>query len=443
MQAKEERNKKLLRRRTVGLVVAAVLLANPVWALTDLLPDLLAWWIVWVALLSFAELNDRMEHARKYALWLFGVEAVKLLCAMWLRNETVSSNRMLATAIFCAVEGTCMWIFFRSFMTGCEELSRAGNGDTMFSRVENVGFLCKLFIVVRMTCTLLPELTAIPEVYLDNPELTNEELYAIMLQLANMRGLLIAVFFVLEIVVAVMWLVSFLPFVRLLYADNSLREHLCACMAQEDGDLYMRRSLSRFRSARICFAVALAATADLQIDGVRFFPVCIFPILLVVGLRFLQLMTKAKPEKTVYGMALGTFAVLLASEIYRQTCTVWDLRVYAQITVGQEILSGLVAFVGMLLLLLLWLLFAARAERISAAMGCKGLGLSGLPYWLLVLYAMMQAVMFTLPLTGKFLVAPRLIAAVAFWWVSNRRFAAWEEQLQEVLSLRLRDAHDA
>ena len=38
-----------------------LLLVNPVWGVTDILPDLLAWGLIWFGLRSFSEQNEEIK----------------------------------------------------------------------------------------------------------------------------------------------------------------------------------------------------------------------------------------------------------------------------------------------------------------------------------------------------------------------------------------------
>lgn len=441
MRENETKNHNPVRRTVWLLAIAAILLANPVWCLTDLLPDLIAWLIIWMALRGFAEHSGSMETARKWALWLIGIEGLKSLIWLLLQNPSslqgaaVSSNRLLATTAFCIVEVACMLLFFRSFLNGAEAFARAGNGDTMYRKVEDIHFLCKLFVLARAGCTLIPELTAIADVYLMNPQQTDTRWYPIVQQLAESGELFTVLFSLIELIVAGIWLASFLPFLRQFDKDHSLHEHINALLTNQNARLTANRHLSRFRAARVCFAVGLACLSDIHIDGVGILPFWAFPVLFAGGCVFLNRIEERKPFRHPAYLALTAGLLLLGAECYRSMLRTWDVHVFAEISVTTELLYALWMLVSMPLLLGFWLQFAKQMDQTCQTWSCGNLFFSGLPYVLLSLCILLQATMFCLPLASSYCNAARLLVVIAFWILANRRLAALEEQFCEALSL--------
>lgn len=419
------------------LIASVIFLANPVWGLTDILPDLLAWVMIWFALRVFSELNDTMVSARRLSLYLMGISALKLLLWQPVQTSTIRSDSMLATLVFCLVEAGCMLMFFRSFLTGTEELSRRADCKRMYLKVEDMRFLCGLFVVVRAVCNFLPELTAIPDWYVQYGEVLDDELYLVMVELAGAKELLNVICTLPVLIVAAVWLISFLPFLRLFVKDEGMAELFASYLESDDPERRIRRRFSNLHMARICFAVGLVFVFDLQVDAIRMLPICVFPAFFALGCFFMEKFA----GKTCFRLPIrcGIFAsvVLLLAELYRRFCTVWDLRVYAEVELGTELLLALWAVVGMGLLFCFWLFFAGRMDALSASLGCGALYLSGLPYVILVAFALAQSAIFVLPLTAGAFNFIRLALAAAFWLVINRRFAAFEENVREALSLGL------
>lgn len=415
------------------LIAAAILLANPVWCLTDLLPDAIAWLLVWFALRYLAGLNDNLHAARRQALYLLVIEVIKLLIWIPLQSSSISSDRMLAAFVFSAGEAACMLLFFRAFLTGTEELSRSGNCDRMYLKTGDIRFLCTLFVLVRAGCTILPELTAIPEWYVENVEITDDGTWELLTQIASSGGILTVVFSVLELIVAVVWLVSFLPYLRLFRTDGGFCDYLSARLSPDGEEKKTENRFTALHMARICFAVGLLFTLDFQVNGVRILPLCAFPAFFAIGCVFLNRLAGDHRFRLPMISALFAAGLLLLAELYRHFFTVWDMRVFAEQSIGVELLSAGWMLLCMAALFVFWLLFAGKMETLSVLYGCGSVYFTGLPYGLLTLYTLLQASVFILPLSAWYLAGFRMLSAAALWLCANRRLAAFEEQVQEVI----------
>lgn len=435
---KEKNNERQGESRQAALVVilfiaASVILANPVWCLTDILPDAIAWLLIWFALRGLAGINDNLFAARRQALYLLGIETIKLFLWIPLQSSTVSSDRMLAALVFSAGEAACMLLFFRAFLNGTKELSRAADCNRVYLKTGDIRFLCTLFVLVRAGCTVLPELTAIPELYVENATVLDDGLWELLQQLASSGEILTIVFSVLELIMAIVWLVSFLPFLRLFRTDDGLCGYLSARLAPDGEEHRTERLFSSLHMARICFAIGLVFTLDVQINGLRVLPLCMFPAFFALGCVFLNLLAGDRRFRLPIVAALIASVLLLLAELYRHFFTTGDMMVFAEQTIQTELLSAGCMLLCMIALFAFWLLFAGKLETISALFGCKATYFTGLPFWLLTLYALLQTTVFVLPLFAWYLNTARILVAAALWFSANRRLAALEEQIHEAV----------
>lgn len=415
------------------LIASAVMLANPVWCLTDILPDAIAWLLVWFALRGLAGTNDNLFAARRQALYLLAIEAVKLLLWIPLQSSHISSDRMLAAFVFSAGEAACMLLFFRSFLNGTEELSRAADCNRVYLKTGDIRFLCTLFVLTRAVCTVLPELTAIPEWYVENVNVLDDSLWQLLQQVASSGEVLTIVFSVLELIIAIVWLSSFLPFLRLFRTDGSLSGYLTDRLAPNREENRTERRFASLHMARICFALGLIFTFDVQINGLRILPLCVFPAFFALGCIFLNRLTEDRRFRLPMIAALVAAGLLLLAELYRYFFAVSNLMVFAELPVSTELLSAGCMLLCMTALFVFWLLFAGKLETVSELFGCNSAYFTGLPYGLLTLYALLQTTMFVLPLSAWYLNTCRVLAAAALWLCANRRLAALEEQIHEAV----------
>lgn len=426
----------------IGIIAAAVLLANPVWGLTDVLPDVIAWAIVWFALRIFSELNESMTQARRLVLYLLGISAAKILMWQSVSGSEIRSDSMLATFVFALLEGGCLVLFFRSFLKGAEELARVAGCERMYVGADNLRFLSVLFAVTRSVCNFLPELTALPDWYVQYGEVTDDGLYNLMVQFAGATDLLSVICSVPVLIVAVIWLVSFLPLVNLFAKDEGFVSMFASYLETDSDEKRIRRTVSYLHMARLCIGIGLVFAFDLLFDGLRVLPICMFPALMACGCLFLQKLAGVKCYKTSICLASASAVVLLLAEVYRRYFTVWDARVYAEIEVGTQLCLALIALGGMGLLMCFWLHFAAQTEALSASFGCGEVHLSGMPYVLLVLLALGWTAVYVLPVLAGTLNFVRLAVGAVFWFVANRRLAALEENIRERISLGFEQNHD-
>lgn len=426
----------------IGIALSAVLLANPIWGLADILPDVIAWAIVWFALRIFSELNESMTQARRLVLYLLGISAAKILLWQSVSGSEIRSDSMLATFVFALLEGGCMVLFFRSFLKGSEELARIADCERMYIGADNLRFLSVLFVVTRGVCNFLPELTALPDWYVQYGEVTDDGLYNLFVQLAGAKDLLSVICSVPVLIVAVIWLISFLPFVRLFAGNEGFVSMFVSYLETDSDEKRIKRSFAHLHMARLCIGIGLVFVFDLLFDGLRVLPICVFPALMACACLFLQKLAGTKCYRTPIRLAFASAAVLLLAEIYRRFFTVWDARAYAEIEVKTQLCLALIALVGMGLLLCFWLHFAEKTEALSASFGCGAMHLSGMPYVLLVLLALAWTAVYVLPLLAGMLNFVRLALGAIFWFVTNRRFAALEENLRERISLGFEQNHD-
>ena len=435
---------KCLKRAMLLMTIGMVFLANPVWTLTDILPDLIGWLLIWAGLRELASLNDSMTEARKYALWLALIGALQLVGQYLLSGSRYSSDSMLAALLFCGGEIACMLLFFGAFFRGAEELSRAGGCDKMYLGSGDIRFFCNLFVWTRGLCTLLPELTALPEWLVKYGDRAGnsraaasltEDGFRLLRELVDAKELFVVLFSTVELIVAIVWLVRFLPYLRLFRTDATLNEYLAGQLHCGDEKARRFARIGSLRLARRLVWVSIAFLLDFQIDGVRILPVGMFPLMLAAVLLLLDSYEGEKKHRRTAG-ALGISALLLfASELYRRFGTVWDMRAYEEQGYGTEILSAFVALAVWAVLLWAWLEFSRSSEEFASAHANGSLDLNGLPYFLLVLYGAVFVLSFALPLWNRYLTIPRIALMVGLWLTAARRYSMLNEQTEVRLSL--------
>lgn len=413
---------------SVFLLMGGFLLTvNPVWGVTDILPDVLAWIMIWFGLRSFSELNDNMFSARKQALYLMGIECAKIALSIPLQNSQIRSDTMLVTLVFSFGEMFCGVLFFRHFLSGIEGFARCADSEQTYLRMGNVRFLSVLFLSVRVSASLIPTLTAIPDWLVQYGEILDDGTYNTLSSLAGIEGMLNVVLSALVLIAAVVWLVSLLPLLAGLRRDESMRAYLNELLAGSDPRQMLNRRFSHLHMARICFGLGLLFPLDLQMDGVRILPLWAFPALFAVGCLFMEKFASQKSFRKPLGFALVSSLLLLGAEFYRMNFTVWDLRSFGELELSVEITSVAVILVSSLSLFLFWNVFAAEMEVCSHGLQCGRLYLTGISYGFLVAYTAVQTAIFTVPLMIDQLNFIRIGIVAGLWISSTKVFAAFEE----------------
>lgn len=436
----ETKRNRALSGLCLSLSAAMLILANPIWGLTDILPDALAWGLAFLVLRRMAEIDGNLYTARKQTLYLLAVSLLKLLLSATVQNFANGTDLLLAVTVFGIVESVCMWLFFRSFLSGAETLSRNGNGEVMYGKIESMRFACSFFLIARAVCTLLPELTALAGWLVDYGEITDDALFRPLQELADGRELFLTACSGLELIAAGVWLFQFLPFLRQFRADQSLCVYLKEHLYADTPARTRSRALSSFRSARICFAFGMLCLLDMQVDGIRILPLFGFPLCFALGFWFLRRFSAHGAYRVSLCSVLIVCGVsaslLLLAEAYRHFFMVGDAMVFGEITFRSEIIGALLILICMTSLFWVWTLYAGYMEAFSSSFGCGHPYLSGLPYALFTLYALLQTAVYVLPLANRILTFVRVLSAAAFWLCANRRLAALEEQFTEAVSLQ-------
>ena len=420
---------------TFLLLAGSILLANPVWGVTDLLPDLLAWVMIWFGLRSLSELNDELFLARKQALYLMAIQLAKTLLWSPLQSSEIPSDTMLAVTVATVGEIWCGTLFFSRLFRGGDEISRAAGNDALYLKTENVKFLSCMFLWVRGICTLLPQLTAIPDWLVQYGEIIDDDLYMLCMELAAATDLLNLLLSVFVIIAAVVWLVSYLPFLKKLMHEFAPTGALSDSITAEDPIRLLKRRFSHLHMARIFFAIGLLFLMDLHVDGFRFMPLCGFPLCFAVGCLFLNGFGKEKRFNTAAKLFAAGFVWFLLAELYRRYFTIWDLRAFGEVDIATELISAGIMLAGTCLLFYAWLVFSGRVEELSASVRCGNVYLGGATYWMFVLYAAVQTVIYALPLAARELNSSRILLVVLIWIFTNRRLAAFEENAKKQMML--------
>ena len=135
--------KKKLRCFESPLVFAAlVFLANPVFGVVDILPDVIGGLLLYAGLTEISYIYSRIDTARSRSLYLAAVNGIKLLLTPAIITGGVSSDLLAATAFFGVAETLLLFMIFGNLYEGLSEsVSLRGNADTLRA-FDGVHSLC-------------------------------------------------------------------------------------------------------------------------------------------------------------------------------------------------------------------------------------------------------------------------------------------------------------
>ncbi len=142
--------------------LGCVFLCNPVISVFDILPDFIGCALIIKALSRLKYLDYRIELAVKQLWLLAGVSAVRTVL-MPFYFDMDSSAVLSAVSLLGAAEAFCFIYFALSFYRGMSYLASRCDSDGVLARVDNVRFVTLAFVIVRVACTVLPELACIWE----------------------------------------------------------------------------------------------------------------------------------------------------------------------------------------------------------------------------------------------------------------------------------------
>lgn len=393
------------------LAVGIIFLANPVFGVTDILPDALGCLCLWLGLTELSYTDNRIESARGRLLFLTGIEAVKLVLTPYLSRSAVSSDMLAATAFFGVIEALLLILIMNDLYEGLSySVSRRGKGESLRA-FEGTKILAFVFIILRVLLNILPECASIFELAAHS-DITNAELYYRIAGLKNYFHLLNG-FIVL--IVGIWWAISACGMFKRLRKD----ELFVADLALSYGDGYARNITVKTsawlkNAARIAF-VGLIFFFTLDFGGHSVLPNFVGTALILTAVWAMGIPLKKQLHKQFsLPVCIYAFAVQIFAYVYRAINVDLTVEFFSQLKVLDVVICALIGAAEAIS----FILVARMCERIFngyvlSLCGEKTVKLMYSVKLAVYISSFIYFVGYTLPLIRGYLVLPQVLALIA------------------------------
>lgn len=190
-------------KRGMGLsliIISLFFIFDPYLSVLDILPDIIGYFLMYLALSRLSDINNHMEEARKkfkYAIWVCAARYVALAVLFGLVTEAERAvSVLLITFVFGVADILIVIPAFKELFEGFTSLGLLHDGQSMYINrrgkngyTEKISRLTYIFISIRAIGAILPELTSL----IDNTQ------YSYV-------GLLRAMSFIVVAVIGIVWL---------------------------------------------------------------------------------------------------------------------------------------------------------------------------------------------------------------------------------------------
>ena len=399
------------------ITVGIVFLANPIFGITDILPDTLGCLFLWLGLTELSYIDSRMEYARKKILLLAAVSGAKLVLTPYVSRSAISSDMLAATAFFGVVEALLLILFVNDLYEGLAyAVSRKGEGESLRA-FEGAKILAIVFILMRTLLNILPECAAIFELaaYTD---ITHAELYYSIAGLKNYFHLLNGF---LVLIAGIWWAVSLCGIFRRLRKDTLFIAELEASYSNNYSGNIGAKVRQWLRIACRIVMVALVFFFQLDIGYTNVLPNFAGTALLLLGVAVMGIPLKQKLWKRFsLPVCIYAFVIQAAAYFYRAFAVDLTIDFFSQLVVKDVVICAVIAvaeFVSFVLVARMCeKIFNGYISRICPE------GTSGLMYSVkIAVYAsgFIYVVGYALPLLRGYLVVPQAVALVVIGAIIN------------------------
>lgn len=145
----------------IAIFTGIVFLANPFFRMLDILPDAIGCLFIAFGCSKLSYIDHRIADAKKYALYLAAVSALKIPLAFYITTKQ-KGYLLPATFIYSILECMLMIGIFVSLIGGLQYLtSRENCNDSHFKNSENASVICFAFSIARAVLSFLPEVLSL------------------------------------------------------------------------------------------------------------------------------------------------------------------------------------------------------------------------------------------------------------------------------------------
>ena len=269
-----------------SFIAAAIFLCNPLINIVDILPDFFGILFLMKGLSKWADLCPNIADAISGLKQLRWFMLLKLVAMVLVPLAVEDTDVLVLTFGFLIVEAIYVIPAIGRIFDGLEYFGTRFNGRAIFRNMKNVRSLTNIFIVGRMVLTILPELCSLST--FDNIGLVTS---GVQINYANYKPLLVGFNLVLTSLMAILWLVNLLPYIRGIARET---DFLARIMRDYDLEIAHNTGLKIRRVMRSAITLAIAGFAffpNLWLDGFNVIPTFIGAIFLLCAMKKLVTLT--------------------------------------------------------------------------------------------------------------------------------------------------------
>ena len=271
-----------------AMAIASLFLFNPNMNIIDVIPDIIAYIIISVALIKISDLNEDIATAAKYFRYMILVELSKYAAIFWVFGLTHSREQntgiLLLSFVFAIVDSLILFTAFNKFFSGLISLGYLHTNTSVLGKVDKKGrsYTEKIknftvfFVIFKAVMALLPEFADLSRYEYDES--------SSVLYLFEFIGLMRAMSMIVVGAVGIIWVI------RIIRYFNRVNKDAEFCSALEDKyisdvlpktSVFIKRDISAAFGA---FVVASVFLFDFRVNYINIIPDFIGAVFLIVGL---------------------------------------------------------------------------------------------------------------------------------------------------------------
>ncbi len=289
--------------------LGCVMLCNPVVTVFDILPDFIGCALIIKSLSQLKYLDYRIEQAVRELWLLAGISAVRTVMMPFYFD--MDSSAVLATVSLLGAAEAFFFIYFAlSFYRGMSYLASRSDGESVLDSVDNTRVITIVFILVRVACTVLPEIAAIFELEAQaSLDYTNTlTVYAVN----KYKRYAYLVAFAISTIAGVYWVKESASFVKNVRRDKGFFAAVTEkCVAFEERNplvpLY-----ETVRARGILYVVGSVFMMNLSVDGITVIPAYVgAAVFAFIALRTKEYKLAAIEAALAAGLALTEYLPMI------------------------------------------------------------------------------------------------------------------------------------
>ena len=312
----------------LGLFIAGIaFLCNPMVSTVDLLPDCIGWLLICFSFLRPSFVNEKLGAARNTAGIAALVTLPRILFSLsYLSGDTAHpffGDRILALTLaflYAVGEAYLFCSFLKNYFEGITDVSTLSHDKKSAALLEKRRRRGVRFILCRGFLSLLPEL-----VYLGDFSYLESDINGVYMDIRKAHPTLSGISCALFVPIGIAFFVSMCRFVRALRRDGSLPQSLHTLYAEKGEALFCNRTRYRMGLGFVFFFAAFVPFLPWNLDGVRFLPQLLTPLLLLAALKLIVPFAwkPSKKEKALFAISTALCAVWWGISLWYYT-SVWD-----------------------------------------------------------------------------------------------------------------------